>query len=439
MSGVGPLATSVAPWQLSISSSLALEYDVAQAVIERRPRIRGYPAEDKESPGAGGPAPPGRPRDSAPSPPGGGRGAEEGEGRPGPPGRPRRGEPRGPDAPSRAVPAARPYPTDQLRRPGAGGVTPGLPIRPGAGGDRQARRRGAARPARGAEGGSPLREPPWRLGRIGPDSAEAVLGLVHLLADRSLGVRRERRVPSAAVGPAAVVPLIAASSDGNPVVRVAAIEGLGSLPEADRRGRRRPPRGGSVPGPPSLGPRPSRRSRGSRCPTTTSARSPARGSARRRAGSAGGGQPPGGALRPLLLELVPECESLLTASDERSARHAADLLGRGGPGAARGALVRAAGGPGSRVESIRRRPRPPPAGPPSGCSSGRPPTQIPGSAAARPWRLGRIRPLSPETGRRLVAGLADPDTGARSGVPDLRGRGRTAGRGFGPGRPRLAA
>jgi len=248
------------------------------------------------------------------------------------------------------------------------------------------------------------------LGRIGPDAGAAVPDLIPLLRDASARVRGEASRALGLIGPPAVGPLIAASADQDVVVRSGAVEALGILRSPDDRA--------------------SRAIVGSAHDASPEVRTAAvRSLARLKL--------PDDVLVPIVREnlrhdddrvrlavvnllvegrtllprLAPELESLLTAERDGVASRAAFLLGKSGREAAP-RLIDALRREGSRV------------GPIAGALAqiGRPAVEMIARAIEDPdprvrrgaaLALGQIRPLAPETSRKLTVGLADPDPEVR--------------------------
>ena len=260
------------------------------------------------------------------------------------------------------------------------------------------------------------------LGRIGPDAAATVPDLIPLLGDASERIRREASRSLGLIGPPAIEALVAASTDQNRVVREGVAEALGIQPEPDERVRR------------------------AVLELTRDGAPGVRAAAIRTLAKL---KLADDRLMPIVLEnlrhdddrvrlavvrllvegrtLMPrlgsELESLLTADRDGVASHAAYLLGQSGPEAAP-RLLNALRSEGSRIDPI--------AG--ALAQIGRPAVELLSRAIEAPeprvrrgaaLALGQVRPLGPDTARRLTLGLADPD-------PEVRAAFLTAIGGLGP-------
>jgi HEAT repeat protein len=249
------------------------------------------------------------------------------------------------------------------------------------------------------------------LGRIGPDAQAAVPDLVPLLRDKSERVRHESARGLGLIGPAAVDALITASKDGDVGVREEGVEGLGASSAEDDRvsvalvasthdeapavraaaikslARRRLPDDDLVPIV-----RENLRQEDERVRLAVVSLLVAR--------------------RALLTRMADEFASLLTSDREGVARHAAYLLGKVGPDA----IPRL-------VDGLRdeRSPIDPIAA--ALAQIGRPAIEPLTRAIEAPesrvrrgaaLALGQIRPLAPDTARKLAVGLRDPDPKVRT-------------------------
>jgi HEAT repeat protein len=244
------------------------------------------------------------------------------------------------------------------------------------------------------------------LGRIGPEAEPAVPALIKLLGDRSERVRREAAIALGRIGEAAVEPLIAASAEENADVRACAMEALGHLDGTNDRA--------------------SAALLGGTGDAAPEVRAAALESLARL-------DLPAVVLLPVLREnlrhndervrlaaielivgrrdvlaaLAAELDSLLGAEHEDVARHAAFLLGKLGPEAAR-RLLDALRREGIRVEPIAA----------ALAQIGRPIAPLLVQALDDPeprvrrgaaLALGRIRPIVSGVEPKLIAGLGDPD------------------------------
>jgi HEAT repeat protein len=249
------------------------------------------------------------------------------------------------------------------------------------------------------------------LGRIGPDAEAAVPDLVLLLRDDSARVRREASRALGLIGPAAVDALVAASKDRNVVVREGAVEGLGFSSALDDRGNRAL-LVSAKDGAPEVRAAAVRSLAKLRLPddaVVPIVRENLRHEderARLAAVSLLVGR------RALLLRMAAEFESLLTVDQAGVARDAAFLLGKVGPDAIPRLLN------GLRHE---RSPVDPIAG--ALAQIGRPAVEPLTRAIEAPeprvrrgaaLALGQIRPLAPDTARKLAVGLADSDPEVRT-------------------------
>lgn len=249
------------------------------------------------------------------------------------------------------------------------------------------------------------------LGRIGADASPAVPGLIPLLGDKSERIRREAAHALGQIGQAATVPLIAAATHQDAVVRAGAIEGLGLLPAPNDRARDSVVAGSKDEAPEVRAA--SLKAMG-RLGLTEETLAPILRTdledqdegVRLAAVALLVGR------RGLLTRMAPDFESLLTAEQEGVAHDAAFLLGKLGPEAFP-RLLDALRLESSRVDLI--------AG--ALARGGRPAVsllhQVVGDANPRVRRgaalaLGMIRPLDPSTVETLTTGLNDPDPSVKA-------------------------
>ncbi len=249
------------------------------------------------------------------------------------------------------------------------------------------------------------------LGRIGPDAAVAVPDLVPLLGDASERIRIEVSRALGRIGAGAAMPLVAATADKDAVVRAQAVVALGYLATRDDRVVQAALRCARDPSP---------EVRASAIESLSRFAMPDETIAPIVAENLGHGDERVRlavvdlvARRPALLRrLTPELEALLHAKDPGVSRHAAFLLSRKGRDAVPG-LLEALRRDGSRIEPVAE----------ALAQIGRPAVGLLAEAIqsddSRVRRgaalaLGRIRPVAPETARKLTAGLSDPDGDVRA-------------------------
>jgi HEAT repeat protein len=249
------------------------------------------------------------------------------------------------------------------------------------------------------------------LGRIGPVAQAAVPDLLPLLGDKSERIRREASRALGCIGPEAVPPLLAAASDGNPIVRAHAARSLGYLPKPDSRVIEAAIKGARDTAP---------EVREAAIEAIARFRLPddallplAKDSLAH----------PDGRVRlavvdlvvsrkALLARLAPDLEALAASRDEGTAHHAAFLLARTGPGAVP-RLLNALRQKASHIDPISE----------ALAQIGRPAVDLLTRAVKDPdprvrrgaaLALGRIRPVVPGTASTLTAGLSDPDRDVRA-------------------------
>ncbi len=248
------------------------------------------------------------------------------------------------------------------------------------------------------------------LGRIGPDAGAAVPALIALLADPSARIRREAAIAIPRMGRAAVDPLIVASRNSNNTARAGAVAALGELVETSAavhsailvctRDSATPVRAAAV--------RSLARLKMPDDVVLASLKENLRhddASVRLAVVNVLLGR------RALLVPMRPDLQSLLTAGNADVARHAAFLLGYGGPSAAP-VLLQSLRDSNTRIDDVAR----------ALAHIGKPavPLLIDAITADDPrvrsgaaLALGEIRPLVAGTAQKLTIGLSDQDAAAR--------------------------
>jgi HEAT repeat protein len=249
------------------------------------------------------------------------------------------------------------------------------------------------------------------LGRIGADAAPAVPDLIHLLGDKNERIGQEASLALGRIGKTAIVALVAASENRDDLIRARAVASLGHLPVADERAQQAAEKCAFDSAPVV---RAAALKTLARCTLADDAflailkQNMRHDDERVRLAVVG-------VLverRGLLMPMAPDLGSLLTTKNDGVARHAAFLLSKIGPEAAP-RLLHALGDENGRVDQIGEalahigRPVAPLLAEALGSSD-------PRVRQAAALAIGQIRPVMPETVKKLADSLHDSDVKVRA-------------------------